>query len=136
MSKKYYLGVDRVYPIYDDYMDSVNRLEGIRVGIDSVDQYFPCTKYELFVPDECYKQAHDEAWKFVRDCLGMSTEGLVDCFGYLHIRPVVENLTYEEAKSKYDAWVKKNTVKEMTVEEVSEALGYNVKIVSKHKAGE
>jgi hypothetical protein len=43
----------------------------------------------------------------------------------------MENLDYQKAKEKYDAWTKKNTVREMTVEEVSQALGYTVKIVSK-----
>ncbi len=60
--------------------------------------------------------------------LGMD---LLRCFGLCSVKAITEKFTYEEAKDLYDAWVKKNTVKEMTVEEISEALGYNVKIVAK-----
>lgn len=56
----------------------------------------------------------------------IATNVLRKCF-----LPPIFDLSYEKAKVMYDEWVKKNTVKEMTVEEVSQALGYKVKIVSK-----
>lgn len=136
MSKKHYLGVDDIRPIYGEgysslFSDCVNNLEGIRVRIGNREDYFPCDEYEVLYPEVCRKQAHDEAWEFVKICMGMSTGDLLRCFGVGNVKAVLEKFTCEEAKDLYDAWVKKNTVKEMTVEEISEALGYNVKIVAK-----
>lgn len=136
MSKKHYLGVDDIRPIYVEgysslWSDCVNNLEGIRVRIGDREDYFPCDKYEVLYPDVCRKQAQDETWEFVKQCASMDIVDLVGCFGHCSIITVLKKLTYTEAKEKYDAWVKRNTVKEMTVEEISEALGYNVKIVAK-----
>ena len=136
MSKKHYLGVDDIRPIYGEgysslWSDCVNNLEGIRVRIGNREDYFPCDEYEVLYPDVCRKQAQDETWDFVKICMGMSAVDLLKCFGLCSVKAVLEKLTYEEAKDLYDAWVKRNTVKEMTVEEISEALGYNVKIVAK-----
>lgn len=136
MSKKHYLGVDDIRPIYgEEYSlllsDCVNNLEGIRVRIGNREEYFPCDEYEVLYPDVCRKQAQDETWEFVKTCMGMSESERQTCFGLCSVKAVLERFTCEEAKEKYDAWVKKNTVKEMTVEEISEALGYNVKIVGK-----
>ena len=136
MSKKHYLGVDDIRPIYGEgysslWSDCVNNLEGIRVRIGNREEYFPCNEFEVLYPEACRKQAHDEAWEFVKQCANMDIVDLVGCFGHRSVITVLKNLTYAEAKEKYDAWVKKNTVKEMTVEEISEALGYNVKIVAK-----
>lgn len=135
MSKKHYLGVDDIRPMYnEDYFmlnACVNRLEGIRVRIGNQEEYFSCDEYEVFYPDVCRKQAQDETWEFVKICMGMSAVDLLRCFGVCSVKAVLEKYTYAEAKDLYDAWVKKNTVKEMTVEEISEALGYNVKIVGK-----
>lgn len=136
MSKKHYLGVDDIRPIYGEgysslWSDCVNNLEGIRVRIGYREDYFPCAKYEVLYPDECRKQGQDETWEFVKQCSSMDIVDLVGCFGHCSIITVLKELTYTEAKEKYDAWVKKNTVNEMTVEEISEALGYNVKIVAK-----
>lgn len=139
MSKKHYLGVDDIRPIYDEdslMWSTVVNLEGIRVRIGNREEYFPCNEYEVLYPDACREQAQDKTWEFVKICTGMSAEDLLKCFGLCSVKAVLEKLTYEEAKDLYDTWVKRNTVKEMTAEEVSEALGYNVKIVSKHKAGE
>ena len=136
MSKKHYLGVDDIRPIYGEgysmlWSDCVNNLEGIRVRIGNQEEYFPCNEYEVLYPDVCRKQAQDETWEFVKQCASMDIVDLVGCFGHCSIITVLKKLTYTEAKEKYDAWVKKNTLKEMTVEEISEALGYNVKIVAK-----
>lgn len=134
MSKKHYLGVDDIRPIYgeEDYMwrAAVN-LDGIRVRIGNREEYFPCDEYEVFYPDVCRKQAQDETWEFVKTCMGMSSVDLLRCFGVCSVKALIERLTYANAKEAYDTWVKKNTVKEMTVDEISEALGYNVKIVGK-----
>lgn len=136
MSKKHYLGVDDIRPIYSEgysslLSDCVNNLEGVRVRIGNQEEYFPCNEYEVLYPDVCRKQAQDETWEFVRQCANMDMVDLVGCFGHCSIITVLKKLTYTEAKEKYDAWIKKNTVKEMTVEEISEALGYNVRIVAK-----
>lgn len=136
MSKKHYLGVDDIRPIYGEgysslWSDCVNNLEGIRVRIGNQEEYFPCNEYEVLYPDVCRKQAQDETWEFARQCANMDMADLARCFGHCSVITVLKNLTYTEAKEKYDAWVKKNTVKEMTVEEISEALGYNIKIVAK-----
>lgn len=135
MSKKHYLGVDDIHPMYNE--DFITHgcgtiLEGIRVRIGDREDYFPCDEYEVFYPDVCHKRAQDETWEFVKTCMDMSAGDLLCCFGVFGgIREIFKKFTYTEAKEKYDAWVKKNTVKEMTVEEISEALGYNVKIVAK-----
>lgn len=123
MSKKHYLGVDDIRPIYGEgysslWSDCVNNLEGIRVRIGYREDYFPCAKYEVLYPDECRKQGQDETWEFVKICMGMSVGALLMCFGVGSVETLLKRLTYEEAKEKYDAWVKKNTVKEMTVEEI------------------
>jgi len=136
MSKKHYLGVDDIRPIYGEgyssfWSDCVNNLEGIRVRIGNQEEYFPCDEYKVLYPDVCCKQAHDETWEFVKNCMGMSELMRMSCFGCYSVKAVLDKYTYEEAKDLYDAWVKRNTVKEMTVEEISEALGYNVKIVGK-----
>lgn len=134
MSKKHYLGVDNIRPIYgeeDTMWSTAVNLEGIRVRIGNREEYFPCNEYEVLYPDVCSEQAQDETWEFVKICMGMSTVDLLGCFGLSNVKTILEKFTYEEAKLRYDAWVKKNTVKEMTVEEISEALGYNVKIVAK-----
>lgn len=136
MSKKYYLGVDDISPVYSEgysYMwsDRVTNLEGIRVRVGNQEEYFPCDEYEVLYPDVCRKQAQDETWEFVKTCTSMSARDLWRCFGLASVKEIFEKFTYEEAKEKYDVWVKKNTVKEMTVEEISEALGCNVKIVAK-----
>lgn len=136
MSKKYYLGVDDIRPIYGEgysslWSDCVNNLEGIRVRIGNREEYFPCDEYEVFCPDVCRKQAQDEIWAFVKICTVMCESERQTCFGLCSVKAILEKYTYKEAKDLYDAWVKKNTVKEMTVEEISEALGYNVKIVAK-----
>lgn len=134
MSKKHYLGVDDIRPIYgEDFTRStwVNNLEGIRVRIGNREDYFPCDEYEVLYPEICRKQAQDETWEFVKICTGMSAADLLKCFGVCSVKAVLERFTHEEAKNLYDAWIKKNTVKEMTVEEISEALGCNVKIVAK-----
>ena len=139
MSKKHYLGVDDIRPIYGEgysslwmqCKDYVNNLEGIRVRIGNQEEYFPCDEYEVLYPEVCRKQAHDEAWEFVKTCMGMSSVDLLRCFGVCSVKALIERLTYADAKEAYDTWVKKNTVKEMTVEEISEALGYDVKIVAK-----
>lgn len=136
MSKKHYLGVDDIRPIYDErysplWSDRVNNLEGIRVRIGNQEDYFPCDEYEVLYPDVCRKQAQDETWEFVKICRRMSDSDLLSCFGFYSVEAILDKFTYAEAKLRYDAWVKRNTVKEMTVEEISEALGYNVKIVAK-----
>ena len=136
MSKKHYLGVDDIRPIYVEgysslWSDCVNNLEGIRVRIGNREEYFPCDEYEVLYPEVCREQAQDETWEFVKQCANMSGVDRLKCFDLTSVKAITEKFTYEKAKEKYDAWVKKNTVKEMTVEEISEALGYNVKIVAK-----
>ena len=130
MSKKHYLGVDDIRPIYGEgysslWSDCVNNLEGIR------EEYFPCNEYEVLYPDVCRKQAQDEVWELLKICIDMSAVDMLGCFGLRSVKAILDKFTYAEAKDLYDTWVKKNTVKEMTVEEISEALGYNVKIVAK-----
>lgn len=129
MSKKHYLGVDDIRPIYGEGYLSL-WLEGIRVRIGNREEYFPCDEYEVLHPEVCRKQAHDEAWEFVKICTGMSAVDLLKCFGVCSVKAVIEGFTCEEAKALYDAWVKRSMIKEMTVEEISEALGCNVKIVA------
>lgn len=136
MSKKHYLGVDDIRPIYGEgysfmWSDCVRDLEGIRVRIGNQEEYFPCHEYEVLYPEECRKQAQDETWEFVKTCMGMSSVDLLRCFGVCSVKALIERLAYADAKEAYDVWVKKNTVKEMTVDEISEALGYKVKIVGK-----
>ena len=136
MSKKYYLGVDDIRPIYGEgysslWSDCVNNLEGIRVRIGNREDYFPCDAYEVFCPDVCRKQAQDETWAFVKICTGMCESERLTCFGLCSVKAILEKYTYKEAKNLYDAWVKRSTIKEMTVEEISAALGCNVKIVAK-----
>ena len=135
MSKKYYIGVDDIMPIFNTIdMDDVNYLEGVKIRIGNRDEYFPCAKYEVFIPDECRKQAFDEVWDFIQIWVDMNASDQFKCFGVCGIRAITKTHTYEEVKAKYKAWiVGKNTVKEMTVEEISKALGYDVKIVSKHE---
>lgn len=129
---KYYFGVDDVTPIYDHASDgTMEYLMGVQVKFHGKSVYFPCEKYALFDPEECRKQAHDEVWDMISTIVHMCMDDQSDCFGFINIRPIMENLDYQKAKEKYDAWTKKNTVREMTVEEVSQALGYTVKIVSK-----
>lgn len=134
MSKKHYLGVDDIRPVYneeDSMWSTAVNLEGIRVRIGNREDYFPCNAYEVFFPDLYYKQAQYETWAFVKICMNMSSVDLLRCFGVCSVKALLERISYKDAKEAYDAWVKKNTVKEMTVEEISEALGYNVKIVTK-----
>lgn len=134
MSKKHYLGVDDINPIYCEensmWSTAVN-LEGIRVRIGNREDYFPCDEYEVLYPDICRKQAQDETWAFVKICTVMCESERQTCFGLCSVKAILEKYTYKEAKNLYDAWVKRITIKEMTVEEISEALGCDVKIVAK-----
>ena len=133
MSKRYYLGVDDIEAEYDSYSSPsvCSPLRGIFVTLNESRYYFPCNTYEVFVPEECRKQAQEEVWEFVKIFRNiMTADERRECFGPGVLTDIL-NLGYEKAKEMYDAWVKKNTVKEMTVEEISQALGYKVKIVSK-----
>lgn len=75
MSKKCYLGVDDINPIYDEDI-----LMGVQVTFHGSTSYFPCDKYEVFIPEDCRKQAHDEAWEFAKNICEMSTDDRNECF--------------------------------------------------------
>lgn len=61
------------------------------------------------------KAIEDEVWEFVKEIIlkdngtrmsGMFENELNECFGYPYYSDMFANLSYQEAKSKYEAWKK------------------------------
>ena len=53
------------------------------------------------------KDIEDEMWEFL-DLLstGMSSEERLECFGVVFSHMIVSTMSYQEAKAKYEAWMK------------------------------
>lgn len=62
-----------------------------------------------------HKAIEDEVWEFVKEIIlkdngtqmsGMFENELNECFGYPYYSDMFANLSYKEAKSKYEVWLK------------------------------
>lgn len=52
------------------------------------------------------KAIEDEVWELTDRILRMSKKDTEQCFGYIFPTGITVNLSYQEAKSKYEAWLK------------------------------
>lgn len=52
---------------------------------------------------EAEKRGREEAWEFIKEIGKMSDDDMVVCFG----TSIIVNLSYAEARAKYEAWKKK-----------------------------
>ena len=143
MREGLFLEVDDVMPIYshpsvwqrlgtEPVLSTGTDLEGIKVKVNGQEAYFSCRKYKIFYPDILIKTSRDEAWQLAMRIREMPIGDLHECFGKVTASEIMK-LRYEEVKEKYDAWVKKKTVKEMTLEEIEDAIGCSIKIVNSKK---
>lgn len=56
------------------------------------------------------KAIEDEVWKLADTIHGMSIQDKMSCFGFSLTSAVTLNLSYQEAKAKYEAWKKKGVI--------------------------
>lgn len=56
------------------------------------------------------KAIEDEVWKLADTIHGMSIQEKMACFGFSLTSAVTLNLSYQEAKAKYEAWKKKGVI--------------------------
>ena len=56
------------------------------------------------------KAIEDEVWELADTIHGMSIQDKMACFGFSLTSAVTLNLSYQEAKAKYEAWKKKGVI--------------------------
>jgi len=77
------------------------------------------------------KQIEDEAWKLARlisleaDDGGLSPTDLYECYKSSSIQEVMKNYSYQEAKAKYEVWMKAKRDKESRIEVGDEVSSYD-----------
>ena len=57
--------------------------------------------------DEAVETIEDEVWELADNIHGMIIQDRMSCFGFALTSAVTSNLSYREAKAKYEAWLKK-----------------------------
>lgn len=128
--KRHYIGIDDFEPVYEH-----GSMVGVEIILNGTFHFFPCDEFEILGVDaETFrKYAHDEAWNFAKTIQDMTFGERKECFNETAFSAIIK-LGYEKAKKTYDDWKKKKKpVKEMTLEEISQALGYEVKIINKEE---
>ena len=79
--------------------------------VDAMYLWYPLKSYSLSElepytePDR--KAIEDEVWELTDRILRMSKKDTEQCFGYIFPTGITVNLSYQEAKSKYETWLKK-----------------------------
>ena len=57
---------------------------------------------------ECSRKAiEDEVWELTNNIYGMSLQDKMSCFGFSLTSAITSNLSCQEAKSKFEAWLKR-----------------------------
>ena len=72
-----------------------NRVRNGKIFLDAIEN--PATPYD---ESEAEQRGREEAWELIKAIGKMSDEDMADCFG----TSVIVNLSYTEAREKYDAW--------------------------------
>ena len=83
----------------------------VKVGEGDLCWYNTYLKVESYTePDR--RAIEDEVWEFL-DFLftGMNSEERYECFDMVFSHMIVSNMSYQEAKAKYEAWKKKDEFK-------------------------
>ena len=66
---------------------------------------------EPYVELNC-KAIEDEIWRLAENIYGMSIEDKMSCFGFSLTSAITSNLSCQEAKAKFEAWLeRKNEIK-------------------------
>lgn len=98
-------------------------LNGLTLGIPML---VSSTQKEYVIPtnlqlnpyiEPVRKAIEDKVWEFVKEIIlkdngtrmsGMFENELNECFGYPYYSDIFANLSYQEAKTKYNEWLRKN----------------------------
>jgi len=115
-------------PDFDKYnMPSATKGRVVAVPIIIGDKTFNIPTEMVFIgpytePDR--KSIEDEVWKFVKTVSDMSYFDTEKCFDCLGLRNILDEYSYKEAKTKYNAW-KASGDKESPVEVGDEVIAYD-----------
>lgn len=89
---------------------------------------FKCVELDMYT-----KSVKEEYKEMILAVLDMSFAEMVECFGdgyYTCLRYILED--HPDPVGAYQRWkVKKDSAKEMTIEEIEAQLGYKIKVVGK-----
>lgn len=69
-----------------------------------------------------YKAIEDEIWNLAENIYGMSIEDKMSCFGFSLTSAITSNLSCQEAKAKFEAWLKKSKI--LVGDEIVDKDGY------------
>lgn len=89
-------------PVIPHGMDELYRAKGFKSLVfdkNGLDKLIPYTE-----PDR--KAIEDEVWKLADNIHGMSIQDKMSCFGFSLTSAVTSNLSCQEAKAKYESWLK------------------------------
>lgn len=76
-----------------------------------------------------FKSVEDEVWELADYMCRMSQTEKSQCFGFSYPSEVTTNLTYQEAKDKFEAWMKQNDEIKIGDEVEYECCGEVVKFI-------
>ena len=77
----------------------------VKVGEGDLCWYNTYLKVESYTePDR--KAIEDEVWEFIDFLTGMSPRERYECFDKVFSHIIVSTMSYQEAKAKYDEWLK------------------------------
>ena len=121
-----------------DIPDNTHWIQWIMEGTKDHHPYMDWINVEdlRFYTESDRKAIEDEVWRLADNIHGMSIQDKMSCFGFALTSAVTLNLSYQEAKDKYEAWKRVKDGKPRFCDEVEDDSGIKAVVMDITPEGE